>query len=152
MGKEGRDARREIIAVADDVARDVARGALRDASRRFVDYWNGIGTFEALRPPVQDEIVRYVAKAPLEFKALLHERIAPAAIRSLRIPVLIMRGEHAPAPTALIAHGLAVALAAGLVIVPGAGHMGPFTHADHVNRAIATHLGIAGGDAASCAA
>jgi pimeloyl-ACP methyl ester carboxylesterase len=152
MGQEGRAARREILAVANDVARDVVHGTLRDASRRFVDYWNSAGTFETLRPQVQDEIMRYVAKAPLEFTALLHERITPATIRALRIPVLIMRGEHAPMPTALIAHGLAVALAAELVIVPGAGHMGPFTHADAVNRAIAGHLGIADCNAASRAA
>jgi pimeloyl-ACP methyl ester carboxylesterase len=152
MGQEGRAARREILAVANDVARDVVHGALRDASRRFVDYWNSPGTFETLRPQAQDEIMRYVAKAPLEFTALMHERIAPATIRGLRIPVLIMRGEHAPMPTALLAHGLAVALAAELVIVPGAGHMGPFTHADAVNHAIANHLGVADRDAASRAA
>ena len=57
------------------------------------------------------------------------------------MPTLILRGEHAPRPSRLIAAGLArVMRTARLRIVPNAGHMGPFTHADDVNTAIAEHL------------
>lgn len=54
---------------------------------------------------------------------------------------LVMRGEHAPAPTRLIAETLPDLLpAAKLIVVPEAGHMGPLTHAQAVNAAIARHI------------
>jgi pimeloyl-ACP methyl ester carboxylesterase len=53
-----------------------------------------------------------------------------------------MRGEHAPAPTRLIAETLPSLMpAAKLLVVPEAGHMGPLTHAQTVNAAIARHIG-----------
>jgi len=55
--------------------------------------------------------------------------------------VLIMRGERAPAPTRLIAELLATLIpTARLVVIGGAGHMGPLTHAAAVNAAIARHV------------
>jgi pimeloyl-ACP methyl ester carboxylesterase len=84
---------------------------------------------------------RWLPKAPLDFQALLGERTPLAAYRQLAMPTLVLRGEHAPRPSRLIAEGLArVVRTARLRVVPNAGHMGPFTHADDVNRAIAKHL------------
>jgi pimeloyl-ACP methyl ester carboxylesterase len=55
--------------------------------------------------------------------------------------VLILRGEHAPTPTRLIAEGLAELLpAVRLLVVDGAGHMGPLTHAREVCAPIMRHI------------
>jgi len=59
----------------------------------------------------------------------------------LCMPALIMRGEHAPAPSRLIAETLPTLMpAAHLAVIAGAGHMGPLTHASEVNEAIAQHI------------
>ena len=143
MGDEGRVARAEIAAVAADVTRHVGAGVPANAARRFVDYWNHPGAFETLKPEAQADIVRYVPKASLDFAALFGERVSLEAYRGLRIPLLMLRGEHAPQPAALIAQKLAAVMRAkAFVTVQGAGHMGPFSHAETVNRAIAQHIGV----------
>jgi pimeloyl-ACP methyl ester carboxylesterase len=82
-----------------------------------------------------------VPKAPLDFRALIHEPTQPSAYAKLRIPTLVMRGEHAPAPTRLIAEILSALMPASkLMVVSDAGHMGPLTHAETVNAAIARHI------------
>jgi pimeloyl-ACP methyl ester carboxylesterase len=85
---------------------------------------------------------------PLVFRALLDERTHASAYSGLRVPTLIMRGQHAPVLTRAIAERLPMLLpAARLAIVEGAGHMGPLTHADSVNPIVVRH--IAEADAAA---
>ena len=116
-------------------------GNYRGAAIAFVDYWSGRGAWTALRPPVQAALTRWMPKAPLDFRALINEPTPVSAYARLPFSVLIMRGEHAPAPTRLIADTLSTVIpAARLAVVAGAGHMGPLTHASEVNAAIARHV------------
>jgi pimeloyl-ACP methyl ester carboxylesterase len=142
MGTRGAREFAEILGIAARTADGVVAGDWRGAARSFVDYWGGQGTWSSLRPAVQAMLTRWVPKAPLDFRALIHEPTPPSAYAKLRIPTLVMRGEHAPAPTRLIAETLPSLMpAAKLLVVPEAGHMGPLTHAQTVNAAIARHIG-----------
>jgi pimeloyl-ACP methyl ester carboxylesterase len=119
----------------------VITGDYRSAAAAFVDFWSGKGTWSAIRPAVQLALTRWAPKAPLDFAALLTERTKAIAYAKLRFPVLIIRGEHAPAPTRLIAEALPSLLPnAHRIVVAGAGHMGPLTHTTAVNVIIAQHL------------
>ncbi|ACC74719.1 alpha/beta hydrolase [Paraburkholderia phymatum] len=150
MGSYGTHALAEIIAISKRTADGVSCGDYRGAAASFVDYWGGLGAWDALRPSVQAALTRWAPKAPLDFRALLEERTPADAYATLRVPALIMRGQHAPVPTRAIAERLPMLLpAARLAVVEGAGHMGPVTHADEVNAAIATH--IAGAEVDLCA-
>jgi pimeloyl-ACP methyl ester carboxylesterase len=141
IGVRGAHALAEIQAIASMVDEGVITGDYCAAATSFVDYWGGRGAWAALRPSVQAALTRWVAKAPLDFRALIGEATPLSAYADLRFPVLIMRGEHAPAPSRLIAETLrAVMPTAGLMVVANAGHMGPLTHAAEVNAAIARHL------------
>jgi pimeloyl-ACP methyl ester carboxylesterase len=94
-------------------------------------------------------------KAPLDFRALIEEPTDLAAYARLSMPVLVMRGEHAPRPTRMIAALLPDLLPrARLETIAGAGHMGPITHANAVNAQIVAHITplIAGAAAAPAAA
>jgi class 3 adenylate cyclase len=54
---------------------------------------------------------------------------------------LIMRGEHALKPSRIIAERLAELLPDGrLLVIDGAGHMGPFTHASKIAALIVRHI------------
>ncbi len=150
MGAYGATALAEIVAISKRTADGVNCGDYRGAAASFVDYWGGRGAWEALRPSVQAALTRWAPKAPLDFRALLDERTPASAYATLRIPTLVMRGQHAPVPTRAIAERLPMLLpAARLAVVAGAGHMGPVTHADAVNAAIVRH--IADSDAMICA-
>lgn len=141
MDADGRMALEQIRSVASEVSRDVIAGDYQAAARRFVDYWNGEGTWAGMKPEFQAELVRYIPKAPLEFSALLEEPVPLAAFRRMPFPVLLMRGALAPNPTALIAQKLfSIMRNAVIEEIPNAGHMGPFSHAELVSDMIAAHV------------
>jgi pimeloyl-ACP methyl ester carboxylesterase len=141
MGGPGVVAHGEITDLAREISERIFTGDYRSAVAAFVEYWNGPGAWDAMRPTVQNALIRWAPKAPLDFGALLNNRTLPSVYRALNFPVLILRGEHAPAPTRLIAEGLFELLSARqLMVVNGAGHMGPFTHASDVSALITRHI------------
>ena len=141
MGLYGAHGLAEIVAISKRTADGVSCGDYRGAAASFVDYWGGPGAWQALRPHVQAALTRWAPKAPLDFRALLDERTPANAYAALHVPALILRGQHAPAPTRAIAERLPMLLpTARLAVVEGAGHMGPVTHADKVNAAIVQHI------------
>ena len=136
MSGGGVEAFAEITSIVRRTCEGIVTGDYRGAASAFVDYWNGPGAWDALRPAVQEALIRWSPKAPLDFRALIEEPTPASAYRTLDFPVLILRGEHAPLPTRVIAEGLSHLLPASrLLTVDGAGHMGPLTHAPEVVRA-----------------
>lgn len=141
MGPDGQYHLAEIRGVAGDVERAVTNGSYHAAAQRFVDYWNGQGAWSALRPEYQAELVRYIPKACLDFRALIEEPMPLVAYRRIHGQLLLLQGEHAPAPTQAIVRKLTSFMKpAGAITVAGAGHMGPFSHAQIVAEAIAHHI------------
>jgi pimeloyl-ACP methyl ester carboxylesterase len=141
MGPDGEAHLAEIRGVAGDVQRAVMNGDHHAAARRFVDYWNGAGNWASLRSENQAELVRYVPKAVLDFRALIEEPMPLPAYKRIQGRLLLLRGEHAPGPTEAIVRKLTSFMKpAGATTVAGAGHMGPFTHAQAVAEAIAAHI------------
>jgi pimeloyl-ACP methyl ester carboxylesterase len=141
LGDEGAAALAEIMAIAGKTKEAVVSGDNRAAAVAFVDYWSGHGAWEGLRPMLQNALVRWAPKAPLDFAALIEEPVPASAYIRLRFPTLIIRGEHAPRPTRLIADALTSLLPfARPAVVAGAGHMGPLTHSAEVNALIVRHV------------
>jgi len=141
MGPDGHAHLAEIRGVASDVQQAVLNGNYQAAARRFVDYWNGNGSWAALRPENQAELVRYIPKACLDFRALIEEPTPLPAYSRIHGRLLLLRGEHAPGPTEAIVRKLTSFMKpAGVITVAGAGHMGPFSHAEIVATAIAAHI------------
>ena len=144
VGAHADEAFAEIKSVTRETGARVLRGDYRSAAAYFVDYWGGSGAWAALLPHQQLVLARWAPKAPLDFAALIEEPTDPEDYGDLHIPVLIMRGEHALGPSRMIAEELQALLPdARLVMVAGAGHMGPFTHGSHVNALIASHIATA---------
>lgn len=144
--EEGADAYAEITSLASAIGRAVLCGDYRGAAQRFVDYWSLPGTWHGLKPALQAELARWIVKAPLDFRALFEDATPAVAYAQLTCPVLILKGEHAPDPTRLVAERLAgIFPDSRMVTIEGAGHMGPITHADAVNRKILDHVARAQG-------
>jgi pimeloyl-ACP methyl ester carboxylesterase len=141
LGEQGREAHAEISRLVAKIGEAIITGDYRAGMQVFVDYWNGAGAWGAMSPGVQDALVRWAPKAPLDFHALLSEPTLPEAYRQLDLPVLLMRGENAPKPTRVITDYLFEVLPCGqLAEIAGAGHMGPFTHAGEVAALLAQHI------------
>lgn len=144
MGQAGAAAFAEVAGVAARMGRGVVAGDYRGAMATFVDYWNGPGAWGGLRPHVQSTLIRWAPKGPMDFHALIEETTPADAYRELTFPVLLLRGEHAPTPTRLMAETLEELLPSSrLAVVGGAGHMGPVTHAPVVFAMIGRHVATA---------
>jgi pimeloyl-ACP methyl ester carboxylesterase len=132
---------REIAAIATCLAIAAARGDEGGGMAAFVDYWNGVGAWQQMKPELQAALARCAAKVTLDFEATMTEPTTLAALERIDVPTLILRGSNSPRPTRRIAELLAEALPnARLRTIEGAGHMLPLTHGEAVNAAIAEHL------------
>jgi len=141
LGEPGERALADLRSVAARMMTGLADGAYVRAAQSFVDYWSGSGAWTTLRASARTSVVRWVAKAPLEFHALVAPDAPRPAYASLDCPTLIMRGEHAPLPTRLIADALQTCMPrAWREVIEGAGHMGPLTHSATVNALVGRHI------------
>ncbi len=141
MHDRGAVAHAEIKDLARHFGKSLLTGNYRCAVARFVDYWNGPGAWRAMRPDVQRALLRWAPKGPLDFQAAFNEPTPPSAYSTLDCPVLILRGEHSPRASCVVAECLAELLPNGkLAVVPGAGHMGPISHAPEICALTLAHL------------
>jgi pimeloyl-ACP methyl ester carboxylesterase len=132
---------REIAAIAAALAIAAAHGDEGGGMAEFVDYWNGHGAWEQMKPEQRAALAGCAAKVTLDFEATMTEPTPIAALRRIDVPTLLLRGSASPLPTRRIAELLAEALPnARLRTIEGAGHMLPLTHREAVNAAIAEHL------------
>jgi pimeloyl-ACP methyl ester carboxylesterase len=142
------DAERAPPNDADGIKGAVARaeaaleaGNQDQAAEEFIDFWMGKGAWahtpEARKPPIAAACanIRHWAHA------LMKEPTPLAAFRDLKIPVLYMTGSDSPASSLAVARLLTRTLPQVEVVeLKGLGHMGPVTHPERVNEAIARFL------------
>lgn len=141
IGARGEAALAEIEAVASAIVDGLVSGAYQEAGERFVDYWNGAGSWSDMRPSVRDALVRWLPKAALDFRALINETTPLASYGRIACAVHLIRGQYARGPSRLIVDELArVFPHVTRDVVPGAGHMGPLTHHYEVNACIAGYV------------
>src|SRR5262245_4757669 len=111
------------------------------AAEQFIDFWMGKGSWarmpEARKPPIVASCVNVRSWA----HALMKEPTSLAAWRALDVPVLYMTGSESPASSLAVARLLTRTLPRVEVLeLKGLGHMGPVTHPEPVNEAIARFL------------
>jgi pimeloyl-ACP methyl ester carboxylesterase len=121
-----------------DVGAALDAGDNDAAAERFVDYWTGEGSWKRTPQERKAPIAASVRNARRWAHALFNEPTPLAAFGSLDIPVLFMVGGRSTTS----AHGVARILADTLPRVDviefaDLGHMGPVTHPERVNEAIA---------------
>ena len=121
--------------------RALAGGDGSEAARCFIDYWMGDGAWartpDARKGPIQESVANVSHWA----SALLGETTPLHAFAQLQVPVLYMTGGKSPASSLGVARLLTQALPQVQVVeFERLGHMGPVTHPDDVNEAIARFL------------
>ena len=129
-GPDGRTALDVINSISGAIDRAILAGDHRGAAKQFLEYWSEPGAWSTMRTEAQADLIHYMPKACLDFRALMFERTPLTVYRHFRFPVLLLQGQYAPEPMQVIARQLARALRFGsLQTADGAGHMGPLTHA-----------------------
>jgi pimeloyl-ACP methyl ester carboxylesterase len=141
MGPDGFAAQQEISGLLRNLDAAIVEGAHRWAAECFVDYFNGIGRWAAMKPDAQMAFMRYLPKAAIESRAVMEERVPLMAYTRLRMPALLMHGGATTQPTELITRKLAEVLKTSVWhVLDGAGHMAPITWAQQVNAFIGDHI------------
>jgi pimeloyl-ACP methyl ester carboxylesterase len=107
----------------------------------FVDWWNGPGAWAALAEPTKAGFRAVAWKVYQEVASLSADTTDRARYATITAPTLLLGGARTPITERLTLERLAQFLPhARLELFPDMGHMGPITHADIVNAAIAAHL------------
>ncbi len=131
----------EVRELADAIWAAVANGNYREAMARFVDYWNGAGSWARLGDQQQRTIVRAAPKVALDFWATITEPKVLPDYRAVATPTLMLCGGRSPASTRRITDLLSGTIrGAALKFISGAGHRAPLSHRDAVNEAVLEHL------------
>ena len=131
----------EASQIAQDCVSHVQAGRPAAAARNFVDYWCGVGEWGRLADHARVRVERAIPSVARQWEAIFADSTTLAEYAGLRMPTLLLTGDHGP-----IAARRVTELLAGVVphavhrVITGAGHMAPLTHAAPVNAAITTHL------------
>lgn len=126
-----------------DAARAIAQGDQAAAGARFIDYWMGAGSWQRMPEARRVAIGATMVNVSGWASALFGEPTPLQALRALDLPVLLMLGAQSPASSRGVGRLLTQALPCVSVIeFPELGHMGPVTHAELVNDAIASFVDV----------
>ena len=142
LGTQGEHAAyAEASHIAQDCVSQVRAGRPAAAARNFVDYWCGVGEWARMADHVRVRIERAIPSVARQWEAIFADTTPLADYARLRMPTLLLAGDHGPITARRVTELLAgvVPHAVHRVIV-GAGHMAPVTHAAPVNAAITAHL------------
>jgi len=111
------------------------------AAEHFIDYWMGEGSWKQIPASRQPAIAASVRNLRRWGHALFTEPTPLAAFRTLDIPVLYLVGKRSPPSARGVARLLVSVLPrVELLEFDGLGHMGPVTHPQPMNEAIARFL------------
>ncbi|MFO1312661.1 MAG: alpha/beta hydrolase [Burkholderiales bacterium] len=127
----------DVLAVVNEIERHLGFGSMHDAARAFVDFWSGEGAFDAAGTSRRDAIASRMRTVAAHFHALLLEPLEMKHVARLCIPMMVMTGGRTVrAMRRLEQMTLQAWPHARHRVIGAAGHMGPITHADEVNREV----------------
>ena len=116
------------------------RGDMAEGARAFNRMWSGSGGWEKLPERAQQAMIRAIHVVPDTHDFLYEDTaglLAPGLLEAVQAPAILMRGEHALPAIVSTNAGLARRLGNGSeVVLSGAGHMGPISHA----AGVAAHI------------
>ena len=103
----------------------------------FVDYWGGgRGAWSGLREEARAEFRRVSWAVREGVRSLMEDATPVSSYRPVTAPILVITGAQSPLAARSVVKRLGESLGAKTATVPGAGHMGPMTHADAVNGVV----------------
>ena len=132
----------EILGISERTSRDAAGNAPEGVAERFVDYWNGPGTWAASSPGRQAAMLRSMTQLPNEWHAIFDDRTRLGEWR-MRLPseTLLLSFAGSVRPSRELVEVLSDAcLGWEVATIREGGHMGPLTHAHLVNPVIREFL------------
>jgi pimeloyl-ACP methyl ester carboxylesterase len=137
----GCPASREIIVNRDETQRMIDAGDFAAAGEYFIDYWVTKGAWKGMTESRRSAFAAGMCGASPEWHASFHETTPLSAFAAIDVPTLLLSGAQSTIPARAMT-GLASSVLphAEIVELEGAGHMGPVTHPEAVNKAVEAFL------------
>jgi len=134
-------AHEEIMGVREDTSRLVEAGDLEGSARRFLEYWVGPDAWSKTSEAVRATVADVMRKVTFEWPNAFENAFPADDLRALAMPTLLLTGSASTLAGRSVVRALRDYLPhAETVEIPDLGHMGPVTHPQPVNRAIAEFL------------
>ena len=134
-------ASREIRGVREETSRLVEAGDLEGSARRFLEYWVGPDAWAKTPEAVRAAVAGAMRKVTFEWPNAFENAFPADDLRALVMPTLLLTGSGSTLAARSVIRMLREFLPhAESVEIPDLGHMGPVTHPQPVNRAIAGFL------------
>jgi pimeloyl-ACP methyl ester carboxylesterase len=131
----------EVVQFKNEIEREYRNGRFYSATRKFIEYWSGPGSWDQFGPQQQAAMSDKIDMVLENFKALFSEQNTLTSLEGLHTPTLCLYGEKSPHSTRMISQMLSKVLpGAELRLMRGMGHMGPITHRETVNDQIETFI------------
>lgn len=108
--------------------------------RRFVDWWNFEGAFDAMPEAGKRAFLDGREKVFAEVRSLMFDETPHSAYAGIEAPALLISGAFSPEPARRTCAILAATVKHGRHVEIEAGHMGPLTNADEVNALVVEHV------------
>lgn len=100
--------------------------ANESAAARFIDFWSGAGSWNAMEPRARSRIANFMPKVQAEFDALFVDSVPLHAWSVLQMPMHLLYGDRSPVAAQSIVKRLAqVVPHARVRVLAGACHMAP---------------------------
>lgn len=118
-----------------------ARPGSEEWFRVFCEYWAAQDIWGIMPHDTRASFLHAGRKVDLEARALMQDQTPLDEYRKVVVPTLLMCGRRSPVSTRRIASRMAEAIPrARLHEFATAGHLGPITHANAINKMIEEHL------------
>jgi pimeloyl-ACP methyl ester carboxylesterase len=120
---------------------NAATGELEEAWRRFIDYRNGQGAWEALPVATKERLMTGTESTVAGFHSNLNNPTSLDDVRQVRLPTLVMCGEKTTFPDRRVTEILREQMPrCRYTIIPGADHMSPLSHPEFIANAVRDHV------------
>ena len=131
----------EIDRLFGEIRRRAGDGDALGATQRFIDYWSGPGSWEAMPGERRQRLAQKIDVLLGNFDAVAGQENALADLADVRVPMLYLSGRESPASIHAVTNLVRVKLPrAETWEFPGMGHLGPVTHGAIVNEQIAAFI------------
>ncbi len=130
----------EILQLVDSINRCIEEKDFSQATRMFVDFWSGEGSYNGIGEAKRNHLDGLIPKVALDFQAGINEPLTIKDYKQIDLPVCLITSPQSPLPTRQIVASLEEALPQSQLHSTDGGHMAPITNAEGVNRVLEKFL------------
>jgi pimeloyl-ACP methyl ester carboxylesterase len=131
----------QFCRVRDEFVSTLAQGNRELAMSRFMDFWMGNGGWTELSADTRMNMLKVADKIVLDWQASFAADPGRTRLSALAVRTMLVRGSDSPRPICSLVDALHALLPGSAhIVVAGANHLMPLTHASVLTSAILSNL------------